>query len=48
MDSLSIWLGFAIGFIAGGSLIGLAWFNLEKYHRNRSMDRERIVSTRAL
>lgn len=36
MDSLSVWIGFAIGAAAGALTIGLAWLSCEKHHAVRA------------
>lgn len=47
MDSLSVWIGFAIGAVAGALAIGLAWLSWEKHHavcarRRREVEGEPI------
>ena len=39
MNSLSIWIGFAIGAAAGALAIGLVWFNWERHHALRERRR---------
>lgn len=39
MDSLSVWVGFAIGAAAGALAIGLAWLSWEKHHAGRARRR---------